>query len=162
MSNRIEKLREKLKGKRSPSFKDITGLEYGRLRVLYCVTPPGQGRLKWCCQCKCGKIVEVSGHSLRHGDTHSCGCRLSERPHFRTHGRSKEPIYWMWAHLKRRQQVSKEWTGFEQFYADVGDRPPDSVLCRPDPLLPFGPNNYIWVPKYKRGRPRKRAKQIAA
>lgn len=33
-----------------------------------------QGCIKWVCQCDCGNMIEVSGHSLRQGNTKSCGC----------------------------------------------------------------------------------------
>ncbi len=32
----------------------------------------------WICECKCGKLVSVSGRSLKSGDTTSCGCKNLE------------------------------------------------------------------------------------
>jgi hypothetical protein len=56
---------------------DITGNRYGKLTVLR------RGKTKkrakgtevyWVCRCDCGNSHEVSGRSLRGGDSKSCGC----------------------------------------------------------------------------------------
>ena len=54
---------------------DETGNVYSRLTVLEKdkERSPG-GKIKWICQCDCGNIHSVMGHSLRSGNTKSCGC----------------------------------------------------------------------------------------
>lgn len=52
---------------------DLTGEKYGRLTVLHEIEPHGKYR-RWACQCDCGNIIHVHQHSLRSGNTKSCGC----------------------------------------------------------------------------------------
>jgi hypothetical protein len=54
--------------------KDITGKKFGLLTVLNFVKSSASGSV-WLCQCKCGKICEANGCSLKTGDKKSCGCR---------------------------------------------------------------------------------------
>lgn len=66
--------------RRAHNFKDLTGNQFGRLKVIKLVrTNKRRGRgLLWLCQCICGKTVRVNGVELRKGDTRSCGCLLRE------------------------------------------------------------------------------------
>lgn len=73
--------------KRDPRLQDLTGREFGRLRVLgfsHVEVIPRAGRIKrtkryhWNCQCTCGSLVRVHGANLR-SDTRSCGCLQRER-----------------------------------------------------------------------------------
>lgn len=62
------------------NFKDLTGHQYGRLRVLYLSsgrTPAGNRR--WHCRCECGAECDVMPGALRSGGTQSCGCLHRER-----------------------------------------------------------------------------------
>ena len=62
------------------NVKDITGKRYGRLTVLKRSETEHKVKIAyWICQCDCGNIVEVSGISLRHGDTKSCGCYKTDK-----------------------------------------------------------------------------------
>lgn len=64
--------------------KDLTGLQFAKLTVLYrceenyktydnygcvCVSLP-----RWHCMCECGREIDVIGKNLTHGHTKSCGC----------------------------------------------------------------------------------------
>lgn len=53
---------------------DLTGQRFNHLTVLRRVSPPGE-RVKWECQCDCGKIAEVYAICLKRGITQSCGCK---------------------------------------------------------------------------------------
>lgn len=60
-------------------IEDLTGREFGFLKVLRSapdrVTPSGQKRKFWLCECKlCGAKKEVAGADLKSGNTKSCGC----------------------------------------------------------------------------------------
>ena len=52
--------------------------KYGKLTVLErgddYISPSGEHKITWKCQCECGNIVTVNGDSLRRGKTLSCGC----------------------------------------------------------------------------------------
>ena len=60
--------------------KDLTGLKFGRLTVLYEAEPRytsgGHKKIMWHCKCDCGKGTELDVHSidLISGHTKSCGC----------------------------------------------------------------------------------------
>ena len=63
---------------------DETGNRYGRLTVLRVGEKKMKRVLHWLCKCDCGNETDVSGHSLRSGNSTSCGCKLSE--HQRRYG----------------------------------------------------------------------------
>jgi hypothetical protein len=58
---------------------DITGKKFGRLTAIREDPSSKKGKLKWVCQCECGKSVSVDGYSLRGGRTKSCGCYNDEK-----------------------------------------------------------------------------------
>lgn len=54
---------------------DLTGLEFGRLKVLGVAGRTGDKHLKWTCQCSCGKRKHIASNSLtRKNPVQSCGC----------------------------------------------------------------------------------------
>ena len=53
---------------------DLTGQRFGRLVALRQSPERRHGRLAWVCRCDCGSNAIVTGLSLRHGNTKSCGC----------------------------------------------------------------------------------------
>ena len=57
--------------------KDLTGMKYGRLTVLYMDWSARPS--KAICRCECGSIITVIASSLPYGKTQSCGCLQSER-----------------------------------------------------------------------------------
>ena len=68
------------KSRGQSTFEDLTGKSFGRLLVLHRlpnhVTPSGQTKTMWRCQCDCGKECDVYTSQLKSGKN-SCGC-LSE------------------------------------------------------------------------------------
>lgn len=58
--------------------KDLTGQKFGRLTVISraedYISPQGQCRTRWLCQCDCGNQCVVSSNNLRSETTKSCGC----------------------------------------------------------------------------------------
>lgn len=58
---------------------NLTGQKFGRLTVLKRAEKRGKaGQIYWLCQCECGKQKEISGKSLRYGESKSCGCLQKE------------------------------------------------------------------------------------
>lgn len=58
---------------------NLTGQKFDRLRVIERVerTPdvnPSDRSARWLCKCDCGNTIIVSAHSLKSGNTRSCGC----------------------------------------------------------------------------------------
>ena len=61
----------------SNNYIDLTGQRFGKWMVIKRVEKPdttiNRGTF-WECQCECGAIKIVSGHSLKNGASKSCGC----------------------------------------------------------------------------------------
>jgi very-short-patch-repair endonuclease len=59
-------------------LKDLTGKRFGRLVVIERaetkISPSGNHRTQWLCQCDCGNKKIIPGSTLVHGGTQSCGC----------------------------------------------------------------------------------------
>jgi len=61
------------------TFKDLSGLRFGRLTVRW---PSGRhgGRTRWLCSCECGSIrPSIPTDHLVRGNTKSCGCLQREK-----------------------------------------------------------------------------------
>lgn len=78
-------------------FIDLTGQRFGRLIAIEPVKVPNYREFHWKCKCDCGNMTTVRGTHLKSGATRSCGCYnrevASSRPHEKTHGMSKHPLY---------------------------------------------------------------------
>lgn len=57
---------------------DLTGSTFGHWTVLHRVGDSCRHR-RWMCRCVCGTEKEIGAISLRHGTSHSCGCKKRER-----------------------------------------------------------------------------------
>lgn len=58
---------------------DLLNQRFGRLTVIEKSQKTNASHhIFWKCKCDCGNIVEISGASLRNGDTKSCGCYKTE------------------------------------------------------------------------------------
>lgn len=109
ISEIAKKQAELNKGQRALNFKDLTGQQFGYLRVLRFYETKIVGtsktrRAMWLCQCKCGKETVTSSLALRNGTTQSCGCYKIERTkqNRTTHGKSNTSEYRIWHDMLRR------------------------------------------------------------
>lgn len=158
-----------------PLFKDRTGEQFGRLKVLFRDSETAKGRARWVCECACGKRVSILATSLARGATSSCGCLRSElaREMSRqtaTHGESRiiTPEYVAWRQMKSRCKyeitsksyrdrgisVCPEWeNSYEEFLAHVGRRPsPSHSLDRIDNDKGYVPGNVRWALRGEQAR----------
>lgn len=57
-------------------IKDLTGLKFGRLKVVKLVGKNDKSGYIWECKCDCGKIKNIKRRDLtkKHKPTQSCGC----------------------------------------------------------------------------------------
>lgn len=66
--------------------------------------PCGQKKRMFECACVCGKIIDVSISSLRHGNQISCGCKDIDKigDATRTHGMASHRLYQVWKGIMTR------------------------------------------------------------
>lgn len=147
-------------------FIDRTGERFGRLLVVR--RAECAGRVRWECLCDCGATAIVLAESLQSGRTVSCGCFMMERHKASdnknsTHRLSNTPTWVSWSSMKMRCtwpkfrgfhryggrgiQVCDRWANsFENFLADMGERPPGTTLDRfPNNDGNYEPGNCRWA-----------------
>ena len=83
---------------------DLTGQRFGRLTVIERGPNSPHGSARWYCKCDCGKETLTTTAKLRNGTTRSCGCLGLEHATQAKikHGATHEPLYDVWAAMKRR------------------------------------------------------------
>ena len=150
---------------------DITGKVFGRLTVLKFMYVKNE-KACFLCKCLCGKEKIIAGHSLRCGDTKSCGCITIEfqtKKHT-THGLSRTRFYKCWHKMMTRCfnvndenyylyggrgiTVCERWRIFENFRDDRYQSYLDFALIhgeddtsgdRLDPNGNYEPSNHKWA-----------------
>lgn len=157
-----------------PNLKDITGKVFGRLTALKRIGTGHDRHAIWLCRCSCGKRVEVSGVRMRKGHTQSCGCLKIEvtvrRSTKHGHGRADNhtPTYSTWSAMRARCsnprnrawkyyggrgiKVCERWDTFENFLADMGEKPPGLTIDRRDNNQNYEPGNCRWATQKEQGR----------
>lgn len=152
------------------AFIDLRGKRFGRLVVEgRSSTNTKMGKPRWDCLCDCGGKATSPGNSLRSLKTASCGCLQRERTSAaarissRKHGLTGSPEYRSWGAMLTRcnnpnatgynryggagVRVCERWLKFENFLADMGERPSlDYSLDRyPDKFGDYEPSNCRWA-----------------
>lgn len=160
--------------------KNLAGLVFGRLTVLYLDT--GRKRRSWFCVCDCGASKTVAQHELSSGDTKSCGCIARERlikmskqgkvDHDKLTPEQKR-AYRKWALMWNRVRnptgksacyvnvsVCPEWSDFYRFYDDMGAPPSGWSLDRIDYTGSYCASNCRWVPLSKQAQNTRRNRVV--
>jgi hypothetical protein len=114
-------------------------------------------------RCACGAEREYANGYLRTGRSNGCGCRRAQRFAQRSlrHGKSRTPLYGIWASIKHRLSDERSYEGvvmfkpwvddfaaFEAFIETLGPKPtPQHTLDRIECTGNYEPGNLRWADK---------------
>jgi hypothetical protein len=157
---------------------DLTGKVIGRWTVLRRAENNAAGGTQWECRCECDTIKTIGGAVLRDGRSQSCGCRKIDIVVTRStkHGHSPSEggvsrTYSTWAGMVQRCtdsnqrawknyggrgiRVCERWLKFENFLADMGEKPEGRTLERTENDGNYEPGNCVWATPGEQSRNRR-------
>ena len=152
-----------------PAFINLVGHRFGRL-VVTGRADNKKRKVAWHYACDCGRVGVAFGGDLRDGRQQSCGCL--HREIVTKHNHHKSGAYKSWQAMKSRCynqeaqgyrhyggrgiRVCERWlTSFDNFLADMGDRPPGYTLDRLNVDGHYEPGNCRWATRSQQARNRR-------
>ena len=165
------------------SYKDITGIRFGRLIAIEKVGTKNQGhrgsKSLWLCKCDCGNEKIVLRNNLVSGLTRSCGCLEHETKktmHLK-HGMAKSRLWQIWVDMRGRCEresdtsysyyggrgisICEEWHDFEAFkeWAISHGYTDELTIDRKDVDGNYCPENCCWKSRKEQVRNRRTTKK---
>ena len=149
-----------------PLYVDLTGQVFGRIVVLRYGHGDGN-HTYWLVRCGCGKEWETRADGLLSLRVNSCGC-------YRNHRLTKTRAYMSWASMHGRCSnpnntkdwpnyggrgisVCGRWRRFQNFFADMGERPVGLSLDRINNDGNYEPSNCRWATRLEQNHNRRKA-----
>lgn len=157
---------------------DLTGQRFGMLVALELMGRNERGMARWRCRCDCGAEAVKTLGNLRSGHSKSCGClRSTTTAREKTaHGMYGTPTYKSWSGMLTRCnnprnhkypayggrgiKVCERWHAFENFLADMGERPPGTTIGRIDNDGHYEPENCQWETGKDQGRNKRNSRRF--